>query len=106
MKCNEFREKVADLFDKTIDKQTQAELDEHMKSCPECKAYYDELREAFDMLQPREVKSEERRVLRLSFASSLWKTAAIFIAAAFRYPMRAVDPHFLAPCWQIHAALA
>ena len=34
MKCNEFREKVADLFDKTIDMQTQAELDEHMKSCP------------------------------------------------------------------------
>ncbi len=83
MKCNEFKEKVADLFDKTIDMQTQAQLDEHMKSCPECKAYYEELRETFDMLQPKEVKSEERRVLRPSFASSLWKTAAIFIAAAF-----------------------
>ncbi|MBR6048245.1 MAG: zf-HC2 domain-containing protein [Bacteroidaceae bacterium] len=83
MKCNEFKEKVADLFDKTIDMQTQAQLSEHMKSCPECKAYYEELRETFDMLQPKEVKSEERRVLRPIFASSLWKTAAIFIAAAF-----------------------
>lgn len=83
MKCNEFKEKVADLFDKTIDMQTQTQLSEHMKSCPECKAYYEELRETFDMLQPKEVKSEERRVLRPSFASSLWKTAAIFIAAAF-----------------------
>ncbi len=83
MKCNEFKEKVADLFDKTIDMQTQAQLSEHMKICPECKAYYEELRETFDMLQPKEVKSEERRVLRPSFASSLWKTAAIFIAAAF-----------------------
>ena len=83
MKCNEFKEKVADLFDKTIDMQTQAQLSEHMKSCPECKAYYEELRETFDMLQPKEVKSEERRVLRPSFVSSLWKTAAIFIAAAF-----------------------
>ena len=83
MKCNEFKEKVADLFDKTINMQTQAQLSEHMKSCPECKAYYEELRETFDMLQPKEVKSEERRVLRPSFASSLWKTAAIFIAAAF-----------------------
>ena len=83
MKCNEFKEKVADLFDKTIDMQTQAQLSEHMKICPECKAYYEELRETFDMLQPREVRSEERRVLRPSFASSLWKTAAIFIAAAF-----------------------
>ena len=71
MKCNEFKEKVADLFDKTIDMQTQAQLSEHMKSCPECKAYYEELRETFDMLQPKEVKSEERRVLRPSFASSL-----------------------------------
>ena len=97
MKCNEFREKVADLFDKTIDKQTQAELDEHMKSCPECKAYYDELREAFDMLQPREVKSEERRVLRLSFASSLWKTAAIFIAAAFLCGLAYAAYHAIVP---------
>ncbi|MBP5392495.1 MAG: zf-HC2 domain-containing protein [Bacteroidaceae bacterium] len=81
MKCNEFKEKVADLFDKTIDLQTQAQLSEHMKNCPECKAYYEELRETFDMLQPEEVKSEERRLRpRLSFASSLWKTAAILIA--------------------------
>ncbi len=83
MKCNEFKEKVADLFDKTIDMQTQTQLSEHMKSCPECKAYYEELRDTFDMLQPKEVKREERRVLRPSLASSLWKTAAIFIAAAF-----------------------
>ena len=94
MKCNEFKEKVADLFDKTIDMQTQAQLSEHMKSCPECKAYYEELRDTFDMLQPQEVKSEERRVknksnfitlrwLAPSFASSLWKTAAIFFVAAF-----------------------
>ena len=53
MKCNEFREKVADLFDKTIDMQTQAQLSEHMKSCPECRVYYEELRETFDMLQQR-----------------------------------------------------
>lgn len=94
MKCNEFKEKVADLFDKTIDMQTQAQLSEHMKSCPECKAYYEELRETFDMLQPKEVESEERREksappapeLRLTSStvgSSLWKAAAIFIAAAF-----------------------
>lgn len=94
MKCNEFKEKVADLFDKTIDMQTQAKLSEHMKSCPECKAYYEELRETFDMLQPKE--SEEREVKNKSnkpegesgsslftLRSSLWKTAAIFITAAF-----------------------
>ena len=88
MKCNEFKEKVADLFDKTIDMQTQAELDEHMKSCPECKAYYEELRETFNMLQPRgRVKSEETKAKNnsdfIAPRSSLWKTAAIFIAVAF-----------------------
>ena len=88
MKCNEFKEKVADLFDKTIDMQTQAELDEHMKSCPECKAYYEELRETFNMLQPRGgVKSEETKAKNnsdfIAPRSSLWKTAAIFIAVAF-----------------------
>ena len=98
MKCNEFKEKVADLFDKTIDMQTQAELDEHMKSCPECKAYYDELRETFDMLQPiskEKIKGEkEKKTVADSSSqsagetifilrSSLMKFAAIFIAAAF-----------------------
>ena len=98
MKCNEFREKVADLFDKTIDMQTQAELDEHMKSCPECKTYYDELRETFDMLQPissEKIKGEkEKKTVADSSSqsagetifilrSSFMKVAAIFIAAAF-----------------------
>ena len=40
MNCNEFKEKVADLFDKNIDMQTQVQLSEHMDNCPECKAYY------------------------------------------------------------------
>ena len=54
MNCNEFKEKVADLFDKNIDMQTQAQLSEHMDNCPECKAYYEELRETFNLLQPQE----------------------------------------------------
>ena len=36
MNCNDFKEKVADLFDKTIDMQTQAQLNEHMANCHEC----------------------------------------------------------------------
>lgn len=54
MNCNEFKEKVADLFDKNIDLKTQHECNEHMAICPECKAYYEELRETFNMLQPHE----------------------------------------------------
>ena len=83
MKCNEFREKVADLFDKTIDMQTQAELDEHMKSCPECKSYYDELRETFNMLQPissEKIKGEkEKKAVADSSSQSEGAGGTIFI---------------------------
>ena len=62
MNCNEFKEKVADLFDKNIDLKTQQECNEHMAICPECKAYYEELRETFIMLQPHEaaIPAEEQ----------------------------------------------
>ena len=43
MNCNEFKNKVAELFDTTIDIQTQSECRAHMAECPECKAYYEEL---------------------------------------------------------------
>ena len=57
MNCKEFKEKVADLFDKTIDMQTERECKEHMAHCPACKAYYDELRETYALLQPEENSS-------------------------------------------------
>ena len=58
MNCNEFKNKVADLFDTTIDIQTQAECRAHMAECPECKAYYEELAEAFNALQPQETAKQ------------------------------------------------
>ena len=39
MNCKEFKDKVVDLFDTTIDMQLQAECKAHMAECPECKAY-------------------------------------------------------------------
>lgn len=50
MNCKEFKDKVVDLFDTTIDMQTKAECKAHMAECPECKAYYEELAEAFNEL--------------------------------------------------------
>ena len=76
MNCNDFKEKVTDLFDKTIDIDIQRECNEHMADCPECKAYYDELREVFNELQPKEVVSSAKKTFRL------WRyaaAAAIFI---------------------------
>lgn len=78
MNCNDFKEKVADLFDKTIDMQTQAQLEEHMASCHACKAYYDELRETFNMLQPQETAN----ISKAKTIHRLWRyatAAAIFL---------------------------
>jgi predicted anti-sigma-YlaC factor YlaD len=72
MNCNEFKEKVADLFDKNIDMQTQAQLSEHMDNCPECKAYYEELRETFNLLQPQ----EPAIMTKAKSSNKLWHYAA------------------------------
>ena len=91
MNCKEFKEKVADLFDKTIDMKTERECKEHMAHCPACKAYYDELRETYALLQPEANSSLPLRS-RVPLAppsafftlhSSLFKVASIFIAAIF-----------------------
>ncbi len=59
MNCKEFKDKVVDLFDTTIDMQTQAEYKAHMAECPECKAYHDELAEAFKALQPQKTHARQ-----------------------------------------------
>ena len=93
MNCKEFKEKVADLFDKTIDMQTERECKEHMAHCPACKAYYDELRETYALLQPEDEKEgvdDEKPAMKavansslFTLHSSLFKVASIFIAAIF-----------------------
>jgi len=93
MNCKEFKEKVADLFDKTIDMQTERECKEHMAHCSACKAYYDELRETYALLQPEDKKGRaddendsSLLTLHSSFFTlhySFFKVASIFIAAIF-----------------------
>ncbi len=58
MTCKEFKDKVVDLFDTTIDMQTKTECKAHMNECPECKAYYEEMAEAFNALQPQETSAK------------------------------------------------
>ena len=81
MDCNTFKNKVADLFDKSVDMQTQAECNSHMAGCPECKAYYDELRETFALLQLRETPAADR-IDRQPRRLALWRpvaAAAVFL---------------------------
>lgn len=72
MNCNDFKEKVVDLFDKDIDMQAQAQLREHMANCHDCKAYYDELRKTFNILQPLDTVN----IRKTKITHRLWRYAA------------------------------
>lgn len=72
MNCNDFKEKVVDLFDKDIDMQAQAQLREHMANCHDCKAYYDELRKTFNILQPQDTAN----IRKTKITHRLWRYAA------------------------------
>ena len=86
MNCKEFKDKVVDLFDTTIDMQTQAECKAHMAECPECKAFYDELAETFNMLQPQETVSKLSVGKPITGHRHLWRpiaVAAVFLLGFF-----------------------
>lgn len=72
MNCNDFKEKVVDLFDKDIDMQAQVQLREHMANCHDCKAYYDELRKTFNILQPLDTAN----IRTTKITHRLWRYAA------------------------------
>lgn len=72
MKCNDFKEKVVDLFDKDIDMQAQAQLREHMANCHDCKVYYDDLRKTFNILQPLDTAN----IRKTKITHRLWRYAA------------------------------
>ena len=86
MNCKEFKDKVVDLFDTTIDMQTQAECKAHMAECPECKAYYDELAEAFNALQPQETHTKQSASEPVANRHHIWHpiaVAAVFLLGFF-----------------------
>ncbi|MBO7129112.1 MAG: zf-HC2 domain-containing protein, partial [Prevotella sp.] len=43
MDCKEFRNIVADLFDKDVDPQIKTECEKHISQCADCRAYYEDL---------------------------------------------------------------
>lgn len=72
MNCNDFKEKVVDLFDKDIDMQAQAQLREHMANCHDCKVYYNDLRKTFNILQPLDTAN----IRKTKITHRLWRYAA------------------------------
>lgn len=83
MNCNDFKEKVVDLFDKDIDMQAQAQLREHMANCHDCKAYYDELRKTFNILQPLDTAN----IRKTKITHRLWRYAAAVAIFLFGFVM-------------------
>lgn len=79
MNCDEFRNKVADLFDTTIDMQTKAECNQHMAGCAECRTYYEELSETFNALQPQPAASKQKTTVKRHFIWRPVAAAAIFL---------------------------
>ncbi|MBQ8969039.1 MAG: zf-HC2 domain-containing protein [Bacteroidaceae bacterium] len=81
MDCNEFRNRVADLFDREASPQVRTECERHMAECPSCRAYYEDLRSVDKLLRPQyspvEMPHREVRPVRR------WmRIAAMFIGIA------------------------
>ena len=76
MNCNEFKTKVADLFDTNVDEAILKECRAHMDSCPSCKEYYEELREAFTELEPRKTFNAHPIAGQRKSNWRLWRAAA------------------------------
>lgn len=54
MKCTEFRENIASLFDLADNNDPIVpQMREHLASCAECRSYYDSFRATFEALTPR-----------------------------------------------------
>ena len=53
MDCKEFRNIVADLFDKDVDPQIKTECEKHISQCPDCRAYYEDLLMTAELLRPK-----------------------------------------------------
>lgn len=53
MDCKDFRNIVADLFDKEVDPQTRRLCEEHAAGCDECRAYLEELKQTAELLRPK-----------------------------------------------------
>ena len=78
MNCNEFRNIVADLFDKDVDPQIKAECEKHIRQCSECREYYEDLLMAAERLRPKQTfVSSDNNQPRITRRWS--RVAAIFV---------------------------
>lgn len=85
MDCKDFKNIVADLFDKEVSPQIKAECEKHISQCAECREYYEELLTTTELLRPRHSPVSERKLKdgKSISANLFYKVAAIFVGAIF-----------------------
>ncbi len=82
MNCEEFKEKVVDLFDKNVDEKTESECEQHISQCTDCKKYYKELRQTFEDIHPNVEpvrKKNKRKPLIINHYRQTIAMAAMFV---------------------------
>ncbi len=64
MNCTDFKNNIADLFDKSISMEQYKNMTDHAENCQECKAYYNSLQEVADALKPQQHPSQSKKTNR------------------------------------------
>jgi hypothetical protein len=76
MTCDEFKNRIVDLFDKEVDIQTQSECEKHIAECDACKEYYEEMMETYSLLRPKASPEKELTVKARKNHHRIWQIAA------------------------------
>ena len=80
MDCKEFKNIVADLFDKEVSPETRKVCNEHVSHCAECREYYEDLLSTADLLRPMHSPVSQNSIA----PTPRWlKIAAMFIGVLF-----------------------
>jgi hypothetical protein len=85
MDCKDFKNTVADLFDKEVAPNVKAACEKHISQCAECREYYEELLTTAEFLRPRHspVSKSENITAKTEKSTTFYKVAAILVGAIF-----------------------
>lgn len=64
MNCTDFKNNIADLFDKNISMEQYNDMMFHASNCQECKEYYNSLQEVADALKSKQHPSQRKKTTR------------------------------------------
>lgn len=82
MDCRYFKERIAEMFD--VGTEPDDELVQHLKECPECRAYYGRCSKAVNLLSPKHIPSvpERKKKIRNFYLSMKLRRAVRYFSYA------------------------